>query len=117
MIPPPPGSAQSVAEKARIAASIATFQLGEQSEGRTLLRFAEEFGARHGCPEVASITALFIREEQHHAAQLRESMPLHGLPLKQRNWTDSMFRRMRKLAGFEASVTALVTAEMVDFVY
>src|SRR5688500_5399438 len=28
-------------DRERIAASIATFQLGEQSEGRTLLRFAE----------------------------------------------------------------------------
>jgi hypothetical protein len=117
MIPAPPGSRLTGDEKVRICASIATFQLGEQSEGRTLLRFAEEFGARHGCPEVAAVTALFIREEQHHAAQLREFMTLNGLPLKQRNWTDSVFRRVRKLAGFEASVTALVTAEMIGFVY
>ena len=117
MIPAPPGSRLTDAEKARIASSIATFQLGEQSEGRTLLRFAGEFGARHGCPEAAQVTALFIREEQHHAAQLREFMTLHGLPLARRNWTDSVFRRLRKLAGFEASVTALVTAEMVGFVY
>ena len=34
----------------RIADSIGTFQLGEQSEGRTLLRFAREFGAQRGCP-------------------------------------------------------------------
>ena len=37
-------------ERTRIADSIGTFQLGEQSEGRTLLRFAREFGARHECP-------------------------------------------------------------------
>jgi len=117
MIPAPADSRLAEAEKSRIAASIATFQLGEQSEGRTLLRFAEEFGARHGCPDVARVTALFIREEQHHAAQLREFMTQHGLPLARRNWTDSVFRRVRKLAGFEASVTALVTAEMVGFVY
>jgi rubrerythrin len=117
MIPAPLDSVLTGEERARIAASIATFQLGEQSEGRTLLRFSEEFGARNGCPEVAAVTALFIREEQHHAAQLREFMTLHGLPLKQRNWTDSVFRRVRKLAGFEASVTALVTAEMIGFVY
>lgn len=117
LIPAPADSALTKAERMRIAASIATFQLGEQSEGRTLLRFAEEFGARHDCPQVATVTALFIREEQHHAAQLREFMALHGLPPKQRNWTDSVFRRVRRLAGFEACVTALVTAEMVGFVY
>jgi hypothetical protein len=115
--PVPPASTLSDEEKARIRDSIATFQLGEQSEGRTLLRFAAEFGARNGCPELVRITALFIREEQHHAAQLREFMLAHGLPLKRRNWTDSIFRQIRRLAGFEAAVTVLVTAEMIGFVY
>ena len=104
-------------ERIRIADSIGTFQLGEQSEGRTLLRFAREFGARHACPELGRVTELFIREEQHHAAQLREFMIAHGIALKQRNWTDSIFRQIRRLAGFETAVTILVTAEMVGFVY
>jgi hypothetical protein len=104
-------------ERARIADSIGTFQLGEQSEGRTLLRFAREFGARHACPELGRVTELFIREEQHHAAQLREFMLAHGIALKRRNWTDSIFRQIRRLAGFETAVTILVTAEMVGFVY
>jgi hypothetical protein len=115
--PVPTGSAMSSEEKDRIRDSIATFQLGEQSEGRTLLRFSAEFGARNGCPELVRITALFIREEQHHAAQLREFMLAHGLSLKRRNWTDSVFRHLRRLAGFEAAVTVLVTAEMIGFVY
>lgn len=115
--PPPPRGALTPTEHARIAASIATFQLGEQSEGRTLQMFAERFGARHGCPELPKVTALFIREEQHHAAQLRTFMESQGIPLKRRQWTDSVFRRMRKLAGFEAAVTILVTAEMIGFVY
>ena len=104
-------------ERIRIADSIGTFQLGEQSEGRTLLRFAREFSARHGCPELGRVTELFIREEQHHAAQLREFMLAHGIVLKQRNWTDSIFRQIRRLAGFETAVTILVAAEMVGFVY
>ena len=115
--PVPAGSSLSDEEKIRIRDSIATFQLGEQSEGRTLLRFATEFAARRGCPELARVTALFIREEQHHAAQLREFMRAHGLPLKRRNWTDSVFRHIRRLAGFEAAVTILVTAEMIGFIY
>lgn len=113
----PRGSVLTPEERARIAGSIATFQLGEQSEGRTLLRFAREFGARHSCPELGRITELFIREEQHHAAQLREFMLAHGIALKQSNWTDSVFRHIRRLAGFETAVTILVTAEMVGFVY
>jgi hypothetical protein len=104
-------------ERARIGDSIGTFQLGEQSEGRTLLRFAREFGARHEYPELGRVTELFIREEQHHAAQLREFMLAHGIALKRHNWTDSIFRQIRRLAGFETAVTILVTAEMVGFVY
>ena len=101
----------------RIAGSIAIFQLGEQSEGRTLQRFAARFAARHGLPALPAVTALFIKEEQHHAAQLRSFMVANGIPLKERSWTDSIFRVLRKLAGFEAAVTVLVTAEMIGFVY
>lgn len=101
----------------RIASSIATFQLGEQSEGRTLLRFAERFAERRHLPALPAVTALFIKEEQHHAAQLKSFMIANGIPLKRRSWTDSIFRVLRKLAGFEAAVTVLVTAEMIGFVY
>jgi hypothetical protein len=101
----------------RIGDSIATFQLGEQSEGRTLLRFAEQFAARRNLPALPAVTALFIKEEQHHAAQLKAFMLANGIALMDRSWTDSIFRVLRKLAGFEAAVTVLVTAEMIGFVY
>jgi hypothetical protein len=115
--PVPADSSLSDEEKVRIRDSISTFQLGEQSEGRTLLRFAEQFALRRNIPELPRVTELFIREEQHHAAQLREFMLSQQLPLKKRNWTDSIFRHVRRLAGFEAAVTILVTAEMIGFVY
>jgi hypothetical protein len=114
---PTPDDRLSDAEYARIAGSIATFQLGEQSEGRTLLRFAERFAKRRNLPALPAVTALFIKEEQHHAAQLREFMSANGIPLKKKSWTDSVFRVLRKLAGFEAAVSVLVTAEMIGFVY
>jgi len=114
---PPPEDRLSDAERARIGNSLGTFQLGEQSEGRTLQSFAEDFAARRGIPQLPGVTALFIKEEQHHAAQLAEFMRANGIPLKRRNWTDSVFRRIRKLAGYEAAVTILVTAEMIGFVY
>lgn len=115
--PVPREGVLSEPEKIRIRDSIATFQLGEQSEGRTLLRLAVDFSLRRNIPELPRITELFIREEQHHAAQLGEFMRAHDLPLKRRNWTDSIFRHVRKLAGFEAAITILVTAEMIGFVY
>jgi hypothetical protein len=114
---PDPDDRLTGAERERIGDSLGTFQLGEQSEGRTLQSFAEQFARERGIPELPAITALFIREEQHHAAQLREFMLANGIPLKHRNWTDSVFRRIRRLAGYEAAVTILVTAEMIGFVY
>src|SRR5690349_21105244 len=114
---PAPDDRLTDEERERIGASLGTFQLGEQSEGRTLQAFAEKFARQHGTPELPTVTALFIREEQHHAAQLRAFMHANGIPLKQKNWTDSIFRRIRKLAGYEAAVTILVTAEMIGFVY
>jgi len=44
-------------------------------------------------------------------------MLANGIRLKKKTWTDSIFRVLRKLAGFEAAVTVLVTAEMIGFVY
>ncbi len=114
---PDPDDRLTDLERERIADSIGTFQLGEQSEGRTLQAFAEKFARERGIPSLPAVTALFIREEQHHAAQLREFMLANRIPLKERNWTDSIFRRIRKLAGYEAAVTILVTAEMIGFVY
>ena len=44
--PVPRDSTLTDEEKIRIQDSIATFQLGEQSEGHTLLRFAVDFALR-----------------------------------------------------------------------
>jgi len=78
---PEPQDRLTPEERQRIGDSLGTFQLGEQSEGRTLLAFAERFATRNALPAVPAVTALFIREEQHHAAQLREFMLANGIPL------------------------------------
>ena len=104
-------------ERQRIAGSIATFQLGEQSEGGTLLRAAERFAAQHQLPALVRIIELFIREEQRHAALLRSFMEDHQIPLKHRDWTDRAFRRLRRLAGLELYLNVLITAELIGNVY
>src|SRR6185437_10083069 len=88
-------------ERRLIARSIATFQLGEQSDGTGLLRAAYRFATAHGEELLPRITELFIREEQRHARLLREFMEEHGIRAKCRHWTDGVFRRLRRLAGFE----------------
>src|SRR5215467_4637925 len=74
-------------EQLLIKDSIATFQLGEQSEGKGLLKAAEAFALEHDLSLLVPITRMFIREEQKHAMLLGRFMALHGIRLKNRNWT------------------------------
>src|SRR3984885_9933816 len=103
-------------ERELIASSIATFQLGEQSDGRTLLRAAERFAAGQ-VPHLLRIIELLIREEQRHASLLRAFMRDHGVPLKKPDWTDRLFRFIRRLAGLQLYVSVLICAELIGNVY
>ena len=104
-------------EQQLIASSIATFQLGEQSEGGTLRRAAEHFAQARQMPAVVRIIELFIREEQRHALLLRSFMEDHRIPLRRSHWTDQAFRRLRRLAGLELYMCVLITAELIGNVY
>jgi hypothetical protein len=105
------------AERRLIARSIATFQLGEQSGGGTLLRAAERCARLQRAPSLLRIVELFIREQQRHAALLRSFMEDHRIALKSRDWTDRVFRRLRRLAGLELYLYVLVSAELIGNVY
>jgi hypothetical protein len=104
-------------EQTCIESSIAKFQLGEYSEGHSLLTFAAAFADELGEQRLVSITRRFIKEEQKHALMLKRFMQNHGMRTLQRNWTDTVFRRLRKYAGYEASITVLITAELIALVY
>ena len=107
----------SLREKSLIAKSIATFQLGEHSEGRHLLTFAAAYAQANDNPHIVPITKYFIAEEQNHAALLKKFMALHGIEALRKNWTDSIFRKLRKHLKFEVSVTVLITAEILSLVF
>lgn len=104
-------------ERRLIARSLATFQLGAQSEGAGLLRAARRFAAAHGDALLPRITELFIREEQRHARLLREFMDEHGIAARRRHWSDTVFRRVRRLGGFELYLHVLIAAELIGNVY
>ena len=104
-------------ERERIAGSIATFQLGEESQGATLLKAAERFARTHEMPSLLRIVELFVREEHGHAALLRAFMEDHCIALKRRDWTDQAFRLTRRLAGFELYLNVLICAELIGKVY
>ena len=109
--------ALGAAERQLIASSIATFQLGEQSEGGTLLHAAVRFAQAQQMPQLPRIIELFIREEQRHAALLRSFMEDHRIPLKHSHWSDWVFRRLRRLAGLELYMYVLITAELIGNAY
>ena len=105
------------AVRARIARSIATFQLGESSDGNHLRAAAARFGARSGMPELASITPLFIREENLHAALLAAFMKRHEIPFLRGELSDGIFRVLRKAGGFEGTIAVLLVAEIIAIPY
>ncbi len=105
------------AERANITESIQVFQMGEASEGRTLQRFAGTFASQEGDVAYAEAVKLFIREENRHSGYLHTFMTEHAIPRAETQWSDSIFRSLRKLAGLELSIRVLVTAEMVAAVY
>jgi hypothetical protein len=104
-------------ERTLIARSIATFQLGEQSDGAGLRRTVQRFAQAHGLPELARITDLFVQEEQRHAALLLDFMATHGIAPRRRDWTDQVYRSLRHLAGLELCLCVLVAAELIGNVY
>lgn len=104
-------------ERELIASSLATFQLGEQSEGRTLLRAAERLSREQQIPHLARIFELLIREEQRHAALLRAFMREHRMPLKNSDWTDRVFRLLRRSGGLQRYLSVLICAELIGHVY
>lgn len=104
-------------ERALIARSIATFQLGEHSTGRTLMSATNRFALRHARPELSRIIELLIREERRHADLLREFMTDHCMRVKNHAPTDIAFRAIRRLAGFELYLHVLMTAELIGNVY
>src|SRR5205814_12322 len=74
-------------ERRAIARSVQAFQLGEQSEGHHLMRYARRHADETGDPDYVETTRLFIAEEQRHArlragrraALLRLTRALHRL--------------------------------------
>ncbi len=109
--------ALSPLESMRIAKSIAAFQLGENSEGSALLKFAQSYGDRMGFAVLPLVTAFFVQEERNHSGLLGRFMDKHGIPKRQSEWTDTVFRAMRKPFGFEVSNSVLITAELISLVY
>jgi hypothetical protein len=104
-------------ERRLVARSIATFQLGEQSEGNALLYTVWRFAKKHDAAPLIRILELFIREQQRHAALLQEFMEDHGMKPKQTDWTDFVFCCLRRLGGLEFRLHVFIAAELIASVF
>lgn len=103
----------SAKEKEIITSSLQQFQKGEQSEGKHLFSFAKTFPD----PLYLETMRLFILEEQTHAYVLGKFMEKEKIPRIRKHWVDDIFRKLRKLADLENTITVLVTAEIIAKVY
>jgi rubrerythrin len=97
--------------------SLQQFQLGEGARGVTFLTLGRRHAEATGDFDFVETLALFIAEEQRHSALLARYLRAIGATLVERDWVDSVFRKLRKLAGLECMVTVLVTAEIVAIPY
>jgi hypothetical protein len=105
------------AERRAISGSIAQFQLGEGAQGRRLQERGRTYAERVGDSHFSHALELFVKEEQRHSADLGRFMDAQGLPRLSKHWIDSIFRRLRVLAGLELSLRVLVTAEIIAVPY
>jgi hypothetical protein len=100
-------------EKRVITSSIRQFQRGEHSEGKHFLQFAKTMNDKYYIEAVR----VFIKEEQDHASVLGRFMDLNQIDKLNKDWLDSTFRWLRKLAGLEGTITVLLTAEIISMIY
>jgi hypothetical protein len=104
-------------ERRAITPSIQQFQLGENSSGQHLLERGQKYGRAANDPLFAGALDIFIREERQHSRYLAAFMQSQSIPVVQKHWVDTVFRRLRVLAGLELSLTVLVTAEFIAVPY
>jgi hypothetical protein len=101
-------------ERALVTRSLQQFQLGEGSEGRSLIARAEQLEKRN--PDAlgaGEAIRTFIGEEQRHSAMLGLFMDREGIPRLEHQWVDSVFRFVRRPGGFEFCMRILATAEVI----
>jgi hypothetical protein len=107
----------TAAERAAVARSIQIFQLGETGQGRHITRAAAEYARRTGDVLYPRALQLFIEEEHRHAALLGRVLDASGIPRIGQQWSAGVFRKLRHLAGLEAAICVLLTAELIAMIY
>jgi len=100
-----------------LAASLATFQLGESGSGSRLRRYTRAVAPLENFRGYQRAIDLFIAEEQSHSHLLARVVQHLGGSLIEKQWTNSIFRRLRFLVNLEFAIQVLLTAELIAEVY
>jgi hypothetical protein len=112
----PPGSCAGLPAAAAIAASLATFQLGEAGEGRIAHQI--DGAVLPGIDaDYRRALKLFVAEEGRHARLLALAVHALGGQLSRRNWTDALFVRGRRLLGVRLKIVVLLAAEILGLTF
>jgi hypothetical protein len=89
--------------------SLQRFQLGERGDGAHLKQVA----ATHPDPAYPTAVALFVAEEQEHAALMAGVIQGLQAPLLERHWSDEWFRLFCRVTGLHAELLVLLVAEII----
>ncbi len=103
--------------RAPLVHSLAIFQLGESGGGTRLRRYAREVAPLENFRGYQRAIDLFVCEEQAHSRLLGRLVDHLKGSLLQKQWTNSIFRRLRFLVNLEFAIQVLLTAELVAEVY
>ncbi len=95
-----------------ILPSLQAWQLGETSEGRNLIKASTKYARAIGDTDYVNAVKLFIKEEQKHGSNLGRYLHLINQPLIEKDWGDSIFRRVRYMnTSMEAWTLAVIVVE------
>lgn len=100
-----------------LAKSLAIFQLGETGEGSALFHLARSCRDDPGLEGYEDALRAFILEENRHAEVLKHMvLRVEGMLLT-KQWSDRVFRSVRKLINLEFELQTLLTAELIAEAY
>ncbi len=95
-----------------IRRSLQAWQLGETSDGKNLIRAASRYALRINDPDYLKAIVLFIKEEQKHGANLGRYLDAIGEKRIQKDWGDTLFRKVRHLnTSMESWTLAVLVVE------
>jgi hypothetical protein len=89
--------------------SLQRFQMGERGEGEHLKKVSSDSGD----PRYVAAIALFVEEEQRHAALMAGVLRSLGAPLIRDHWTNKCFRLICSMSGLYVELPVLLVAEII----